>query len=154
MHELSVADAVAQVASRHANGRRVTRVELKVGYLRQVVPTALEFAWQLVTDGTLLEGAELAIEEIPPRGRCRACATHTTMKSFPLQCGRCGGLDLELLAGEELLVDALELDDEPHPKHDPQPEGESQPEPEPQLGHESQPQDDPLITAGGMAYGS
>jgi hydrogenase nickel incorporation protein HypA/HybF len=124
MHELSIADAVAHVASKHANGRRVMRVEVKVGYLRQVVPTALEFAWQLVTDGTTLEGAELAIEEIPPRGRCRTCNAHTTMESFPLQCRGCGGLDIELLAGEELLVDALELDD------------------------------DPLMATGGMAYGS
>jgi Zn finger protein HypA/HybF involved in hydrogenase expression len=34
------------------------------------------------------------------------------MTSFPLQCARCGALDLELLAGEELLVDALELEEE------------------------------------------
>ena len=112
MHELSIADGVAQVASRHARGRRVTRVELRVGHLRQVVPSALEFAWQLVTDGTSLDGAELAIEEVPARGRCRACTAETTMESFPLQCGRCGGLDLEVLAGEELLVDALELEEE------------------------------------------
>jgi hydrogenase nickel incorporation protein HypA/HybF len=130
MHELSIADAVAEVARRHADGRRVARVELKVGYLRQVVPSALEFAWQLITEGTSLEQAELVIEEIPPRGRCRTCETETTMESFPLQCGRCGGLDLELLAGEELLVDALELEDDP------------------------QLEDDPLLMTGGMAHGS
>jgi hydrogenase nickel incorporation protein HypA/HybF len=112
MHELSIADAIAQVSLRHADGRRVTRVEVKVGYLRQVVPSALEFAWQLITDGTPLDGAELEIETVPARGRCRACAAHTTMESFPLQCGRCGSVDVELVAGEELLVDALELEDE------------------------------------------
>jgi hydrogenase nickel incorporation protein HypA/HybF len=112
MHELSVADAIAQVALRHARGRNVHRVEVKVGHLRQVVPSALDFAWQLVTDGTPLGGAELAIEEVPARGRCRACRVETTMKSFPLQCGRCGSLDVELVAGEELLVDALELEEE------------------------------------------
>ena len=31
---------------------------------------------------------------------------------FPLQCGQCAGLDVELVAGEELLVDALELEDD------------------------------------------
>lgn len=112
MHELSIADGVAQVALRHAAGRRVARVELRVGHLRQVVPSALEFAWQLVTDGTPLERAELAIEEVPARGRCRACLTVTTMRAFPLQCGRCGAIDLEVIAGEELLVDALELEEE------------------------------------------
>jgi hydrogenase nickel incorporation protein HypA/HybF len=112
MHELSIADAVVQLALRHAGGRKVYRVDLKVGHLRQVVPSALEFAWQLITDGTSLEGAELAIEDVPVRGRCRACEIETTMESFPLQCGRCGGLDVELVAGEELLVEALELEEE------------------------------------------
>ena len=33
------------------------------------------------------------------------------LDGFPLACPACGGLDLELLRGEELLVDALELED-------------------------------------------
>jgi hydrogenase nickel incorporation protein HypA/HybF len=112
MHELSIAEAVVDVALRHARGRRVQKVELKVGHLRQVVPDSLQFAFQLVTDGTALDGAELAIEEVPARGRCRGCGTATTMTAFPLQCSHCGGLDMALLAGDELLVDALELDEE------------------------------------------
>ena len=111
MHELSIAQAVVAIASRHAAGRRVHRVELKVGHLRQVVPSALEFAFELITEGTELDGAELSIEQVPARGRCRACLAETTMTVFPLRCERCGGLDLELIAGEELLVDALELDE-------------------------------------------
>jgi hydrogenase nickel incorporation protein HypA/HybF len=113
MHELSIAQAIVAIASRHAASRQVHRVEVKVGYLRQVVPSALEFSFQLVTSGTALDGAELLIEEVPARGRCRSCAIETEMSAFPLQCSACGGLDLELLAGEELLLDALELEDEP-----------------------------------------
>ena len=112
MHELSIAQAVVTIASRHADGRRVRRVELTVGHLRQVVPTALEFAFILLTDGTELEGAELVIEEVPVTGRCRACDAETTMSDFPLRCAACGGLDVELVSGEELLVDALELEEE------------------------------------------
>lgn len=112
MHELSIAQAVVAIAVRHAAGRHVNRVELKVGHLRQVVPAALEFAFLMVTEGTPLDGAELVIEEIPARGRCRACGTETTLSGFPLVCGDCGGLDLELIAGEELLVDALECEEE------------------------------------------
>ena len=111
MHELSLAEAVVEIASRHAAGRPVRKVELRVGNLRQVVPSALEFAFELLSNGTALEGAELVIEDVPARGRCRACAVETTMRSFPLQCSACGGLDLEVIAGEELLVDALELEE-------------------------------------------
>jgi hydrogenase nickel incorporation protein HypA/HybF len=111
MHELSIADAVFEVASRHADGRRVTRVELRVGHLRQVVPEALEFAWHLVTQGTQLDGAELTIEEVPAMVRCRSCGAETQLAGFPAHCAPCGGLDVDVTGGEELLVDALEVEE-------------------------------------------
>ena len=111
MHELSIAAAVVRIVCDHARGRPVARVELKVGHLRQVVPSSLAFAFELVAEGTLAEGAELAIEEVPPAGRCRTCGEETELDGFPLACARCGSFDLELLRGEELLVDCLELEE-------------------------------------------
>ena len=110
MHELSLAESVVRIATAHAAGRPVAKVELKVGHLRQAVPSALAFAFELVAQGTPIEGAELVIEEVPAAGRCRRCGEESELPGFPLQCGACGGLDLELLRGEELLVEALELE--------------------------------------------
>jgi hydrogenase nickel incorporation protein HypA/HybF len=112
MHELSIATAILDVARRHAAGRRVVRVEVQVGHLRQVVPASLDFAFGLVVQGTALDGAELLIRHIPAAGRCRECGAESVMEGFPLCCARCGGLDVEVLAGEELLVQALELEQE------------------------------------------
>ncbi len=113
MHELSIAESVVQVASRHAEGRRVTKVYLKVGHLRQVVPSALAFSFELVAQGTPVEGAELEIEQIPAAGLCRECGEETRLESFPLQCRACGGFDLEILQGEELFVESLEMEETP-----------------------------------------
>jgi hydrogenase nickel incorporation protein HypA/HybF len=111
MHELSIADAVVAIASRHAGDRRVTRVELKVGHLRQVVPDALRFAFELVAVGTPVEGAELVMDVIPAAAVCRDCGATGELPGFPLVCAACGHADLELVSGEELLVDALELEE-------------------------------------------
>ena len=111
MHELSIADALVAIAARHAGERRVVRVEVRLGHLRQVVPQALEFAFGLVAEGTPVEGAELVMEIVPAAGICRACGTQAELPGFPLLCAACGSADLELTQGEELLVDALELDD-------------------------------------------
>jgi hydrogenase nickel incorporation protein HypA/HybF len=111
MHELAIAESIVRIACDHAGDRRVIAVDLRVGHLRQVVPSALTFAFELVAQGTPVEGAELTIEEIAAAGRCRACGSTSVQADFPLQCERCGGLDLELIAGEELLVEALELEE-------------------------------------------
>jgi hydrogenase nickel incorporation protein HypA/HybF len=111
MHELAIADSVVRIACAHAGGRRVTRVDLKVGHLRQVVPSALEFAFGLVAEGTELDGAELVLDVVPAAGRCRACGADTPLRAFPLACEACGGFDVEVLQGEELLVDSLEIEE-------------------------------------------
>jgi hydrogenase nickel incorporation protein HypA/HybF len=112
MHELSIADSMVRIADRHAAGRRVARVEVMVGALRQVVPSALEFAFGLVAEGTAVEGAEVAIEEVPAAGVCRGCAAESVLSGFPWRCPRCGGLELEVVRGEELQVESLELEDQ------------------------------------------
>jgi hydrogenase nickel incorporation protein HypA/HybF len=111
MHELSIAESVVDIAVRHAAGRPVAAVELKVGHLRQVVPSALEFAFELVAQGTVLEGAELRMEVVPAAGRCRGCGADTELPRFPLVCRSCGGFDVEVRRGEELRVDSLEIEE-------------------------------------------
>jgi hydrogenase nickel incorporation protein HypA/HybF len=111
MHELAIAESIVEIAARHSEGRKVTRVELRVGHLRQVVPSALEFAFELLAEGTALEGSELVIEEVPADVRCRVCATESTLRSFPACCPACGTFDVEVQGGDELLVDSLEIEE-------------------------------------------
>ena len=73
MHELALADAVLEIVREHARGRRVTSVGVKVGRLRQVVPDALEFSFELLAAGTNVEGAALEIEHVPVRVECSRC---------------------------------------------------------------------------------
>jgi hydrogenase nickel incorporation protein HypA/HybF len=113
VHELSIASAIVAIAAEHAGGRRVTSVEVRIGRLRQVVPDALAFAFELAAEGTEAEGAELIVEHVPARVSCRACGAETEANDFPFGCGRCGGFDVDVVAGDELLVESLELEDEP-----------------------------------------
>jgi hydrogenase nickel incorporation protein HypA/HybF len=109
MHELSLAAAIVAIAEQHAAGRRIARVEVRVGQLRQVVPDALLFAFEFAASDTLADGAQLVLEHVPATGDCRACGARSELPGFPLACGTCGTLDLEVVTGEELCVDALDV---------------------------------------------
>jgi hydrogenase nickel incorporation protein HypA/HybF len=111
MHELSIAASIVDIAVRHARGRPVSRVEVRVGHLRQVVPSALDFAFGLVAQGTPVEGAELVLEEVAATVRCGTCGAESRLDGFPLIC-RCGSADVEIVAGQELTVESLDVEEE------------------------------------------
>src|SRR5262245_36122032 len=119
MHELSLADAIIRMACRHAAGRRVARVGVRVGHLRQVVPSALTMAFDLLAEHTTIAGASLVLEQVPAAGRCRDCGAETVLAAFPLLCGACGSAELEVLRGEELSVDWIEIEHAEGDRHEP-----------------------------------
>ena len=113
MHELSLCQAVARAADARADGRSVSRVTIRVGHLRQVVPDAMQFAWQVLTEGTSLAGAALEIESEPAVVRCTSCGARTTLDDLPLLiCGSCAGSDVELESGEALLLVSIDVTQE------------------------------------------
>jgi|SRR5690348_16660316 len=110
MHEMSIASAVLEIALDQARGRPIVGVGVAVGHLRQVVPSALRFSFELVSHGTPADGATLEIEEVPAVGVCRRCGAESRLHEFPLHCSACGGLDVEVIRGEELSVEWLDLE--------------------------------------------
>ena len=110
MHELSVARAVLNTAVRHAEGRRVTAVNLRVGRLRQVVPQSLAFYWEVVSRDTLCEGATLAQEGVAARLRCPTCATEWEIELPWFRCPACG-TGAEVASGDELEVESIDVEE-------------------------------------------
>jgi hydrogenase nickel incorporation protein HypA/HybF len=109
VHELSLCDAILAKALKRADGRAVRRVTVRVGHLRQVVPDALQFGWELVSDATDLKGCELVIEQIPARVECRDCKAETTLTMPILMCERCDSFEVNLLSGDEFLVVSMDV---------------------------------------------
>lgn len=109
MHELSLCDAIIGKALQHADGRPVTQVTVRVGYLRQVVPDALQFGWQMLTESRGMGDAELVIEQVPAVVVCTVCGAETNLTMPILMCGTCDSFEVKLLSGEELLVVSMDL---------------------------------------------
>lgn len=109
MHELSLGQAIIDTVRRRGDGRAVRHVTVRIGYLRQVVPDALQFAWEMLTDDSELAGCRLEIEHVPAIVVCRACGETTTLAWPILLCAACEGSDVELVSGEEFLIATMDV---------------------------------------------
>jgi hydrogenase nickel incorporation protein HypA/HybF len=109
VHELSLSSAIVNTATKHARGRRVMVVNLRVGQLRQVVPDTLAFYFEFVARDTLCEGATLVQEVIEPRLRCTECDREWEIQTPAFRCRFCGGADVQIACGNEFEVESIEV---------------------------------------------
>ena len=118
MHEASIVQDLVEAASRRTPaGTRVLRVFVRVGRLTCVSPEALELYFEVLREETLGGQAELVVTLAPLRGRCAACRTPFEVAERIWSCRACAAPALAFDNGDELDLDALEVEDV-EPDHD------------------------------------
>ncbi|WP_372846307.1 hydrogenase maturation nickel metallochaperone HypA [Pontiella sp.] len=113
MHELSLAQGLVEQLEATAakeNATRVVGLQVVIGSYCGVERDAFEFAFPFAAEGTVCEGAELRIEELPVSVRCRRCNAISHPAPILLVCGACGANDVELTGGREFLIRSVELE--------------------------------------------
>lgn len=113
MHEVSLAESIRTSLLQMQEEQRwksVVEVRLRIGVLRQVFPDILSFAFDTVTRGTALEGARLVVEDVPLSFRCRDCGT--SWKDESALCPSCGSIHRETVAGMELEIESVEVEEQ------------------------------------------
>ena len=115
MHELSIAMSIVEMAeeeSERHGGVKVSAVYLKLGPLSGVVKVALENAFSLAREGTILEKANLIVEQVAIVAYCPKCAAERTLPSMQsFTCPVCATPVSEIIHGRELEVVALEIEE-------------------------------------------
>lgn len=113
MHEMSIAQSVLDIIlqeSRNHKVNRVLSVALKVGELSAVAAESLRFCFELVSQGTVVEGARLDIERVQVTCRCRGCGSDFAVKELVFSCPACGQTGVDMLSGRELSVESFEVE--------------------------------------------
>jgi hydrogenase nickel incorporation protein HypA/HybF len=110
MHELAITRNIVAIVGEAARGRRVTRVVLEIGKLSGVLADAVAFCFDIVAAGTLASSAILDIRQIDGRAHCRDCGEEFAAATLFARCP-CGSQHCDRLAGEELNVKAIELEE-------------------------------------------
>ena len=121
MHEVAVISNIVDAILSKLEEYDVVKVEgvnLIIGDLTSLGFEQLEFAYEIVTRGTILEGAELNIEREEVQVKCHNCGYAGPPDNFDsdlidhtipiLACPKCGG-GVEITAGEACGVKDIEI---------------------------------------------
>ena len=113
MHELSICQALVDqlegIAAQHP-GKQVAEVYLGIGPLSGVVPQLLNDAFSVARAGSCADAATLHIHESKIIVRCLSCSKQSPATANRLLCSHCGEWQTELVSGDELLLERVELE--------------------------------------------
>ena len=113
MHEISIAESIIQIAEAKAceqNARSIQVIKLRLGTFTTIVAESLQFAFEIARQRTLARDARLEIEIVPMVVRCVVCEESTQpLHGVCLICEECG-FPLEIVSGEELQIEYIEVD--------------------------------------------
>jgi hydrogenase nickel incorporation protein HypA/HybF len=108
MHELGLCSSIVDAIERRAGERPVARVRVRVGRLHHVHPEAFDQSFAIAAMGTVAEEAAAELVLLPVVAHCGACAATWDADEVPVACPTCGGVEIELLGGDELVLESIE----------------------------------------------
>lgn len=120
MHELSIAMNIFRIIREklkkmYGKYYPVKKVTVNIGKMSTVVPSALEFCFEIAGKDTIFEGTKLKIVEIPLKIHCEDCGEDMILDEPFFFCRKCDSFNLKILSGKELNVDTFEIDETEDP---------------------------------------
>jgi hydrogenase nickel incorporation protein HypA/HybF len=121
MHEFAFAYKIFKVAEATAlkyNAEKISEVYLEIGELTLIVPQLLKQSFMMATQGSIAEGAELKIEIVPGKIRCRECNKISTVSLTEeaqltglqlFQCKFCQSKNTEIIEGKKANVKNIKI---------------------------------------------
>ena len=114
MHELSIAQEIIRIIKDQVdvNERpRVRAVQLRIGSMTNILDDSLQFCFAALIDNTPLHLAKLDIEKVPLTLSCYRCKHSFVPDGWAASCPQCGGNSLQTVAGQELDIRSIELEE-------------------------------------------
>jgi hydrogenase nickel incorporation protein HypA/HybF len=108
MHELGLCTSIVDAVEKRAGERSVAHVRIRVGRLNHVHPDAFAQSFALAAMGTVVEDAAAELVVLPVVAHCAGCEATWECEEMPLGCPACGAVDIELLGGDELVLESIE----------------------------------------------
>ncbi|MCD8212526.1 MAG: hydrogenase maturation nickel metallochaperone HypA [Campylobacter sp.] len=112
MHEVGLARHIIALCEEHAktkNATRITRLDLTLGKFSGVIYESLMFAFSVACKGTMLENAEICVQNVEALGKCLKCShTYELLNIYDI-CPKCGASNPAILQGREFKIVSINI---------------------------------------------
>lgn len=88
--------------------QKVVAVNLRVGEFSSIMPESLEFAFQILSQGTITDGARINIDRVQAAFLCGRCGAQIGRDGS--SCPRCGSDEMRVVGGDKLEILSFEGD--------------------------------------------
>lgn len=112
MHELSVMSYLLERVETHAErlgASKVVTINLVIGDRTSIVDDSLLFYFDMMTPGTVAEGASLKVRRTQTRCHCVVCARDFVPDGYGFRCPACETVGEVTNDGSEFLIESLEV---------------------------------------------
>jgi len=113
MHELAITQSMVELVlkeAEQAKAGKVSKINLVIGEMSGYVEESVQFYFDLFTKDTIAQEAELSFNMVPFQAKCRDCGKSFKPREFEWTCIHCQANRIEIVAGNELRVESIEVD--------------------------------------------
>ena len=113
MHELAVTENLLDIALRHASNedaKRITDINIVIGDLSSIIDDSVSFYWEIITKGSIAEGAQLHFMRLQTLFRCLEFDRqfHPIADSF--SCPACQSRRIQIIQGKEFYLESIQIE--------------------------------------------
>ncbi len=113
MHEVGLCKTILTIVCQKVVEKKlscVKKIYLEIGQLASVDQSALIFSFNVISNGTAAEKAELEIIDIQGKAICDSCEKINSVNQYGTACQTCGSFFLRITEGEEFRVKSMEVE--------------------------------------------
>lgn len=98
-----------------AEAKRITDIHVDVGEIASYVDDSIQFYWDIISEGTIAQGAKLHFNRIPLMMQCQSCQEEFHPDGKTYACPKCSSNDVKIISGDDLQLSALDIDKDETP---------------------------------------
>lgn len=114
MHELPITQSIVRISVEEAekhNAKKVNEIKIKVGELSGLVPECIQYYFDILSKGTLSEGAVIKVDKVMMNMKCKECGFIIELnKAEGHKCPECGSSNVKIEGGNEFYIESMEIE--------------------------------------------